>query len=1769
MRMRMRVLSKVFAVLYLIVSVFSLAVIPVLASVPTHYDSKPFLYIEGDAASLSKWNAIKAELPKRANGSTPDPVLSINKGSTTLKYPFNFSIWNTFRIVGYGDYSSVAGNRFKCGYQLLNPGDSFPTEYFDDGHFSESLSKVSCSDHGSACPSKTGSTVKGEWQYLGFDTVGNRVSNMYFRNDANVTKFDERNWIKEPWSASNIGVTKLTSFNPNDITAQRTYFNAFAYDAEQITTRKWINNTLAGWGPSGEAAVPLVGNRYDTEVYKYLYVQSAPTVMQPGSGRMWHQRPSSVWYQTISVPRLTGAVEPQMPNTNIAITQFSPESIMIPESRDVDDKNIKFAVTVEAKLNDENYYGDSMLMTTWYTRRELANWDFTLTTNVGGVTLTQTKIAPMAIYSQPNGNKGKTNFTFDLPLSVVRAAGGNVVVTVTATPRMQNNRLGIKAQMVKSSAGESVFTPADFPDISVVLPDDVNLDNAISEIAFDNIKFTGAVDNTDMANVNSVKVYVNGSEISYTDFFTGNYTFPRTTDRNGYLAQVDVIYNIHREYTKVGDDGNNHIVAEDDDWRTSDVVYVYPTTPNAHFDLTSNSFKANRKIMVTNDSPSANIALVMQAYPITSYRWSYGGDTSILKFGSNTDLQKELLYKAPGSYAISLEAQNTLGQWSDPYTVEFAVLEDITPAVELNLSDSVTARGEPLKAWNYAVSSTDGDTIASATIELWYDANNDGTVDQKLQTWNGLGDDGICQLEDFPIYTPDKLGYYKYIIKATEEFVGVTGQDTLSQYVTAADKMTKIYEMEWWVDNYQPMADLFINTPIVRPDVDVVLMLDSSLNDVIRQQIIDSRMSMQNWLIGKNVLPTMTIFDNKTYVYTQPASTTRTTGTSYPSGSVAYESNGYSGTLTRTSVSDNGGYQDRGSYQSQTETKSVSDSASQSGSVCLVCSPGGAPAQYSTSAGRSYSDSQGFSGYMPLSSYNYNGYTDPGSKCSTHKTSSLYYYSRSWSWSGTASRTVSVWVPNIQWISNYLGYYSGTIYKNVKQAYIDPFSGESYKYVLYISDNTISDTADFDKVVSQSDAKVYLAGKPAANGQRSSDEFFDTTGKDLTTVIDEMLNKIALSAPAIEQVVLVQNQAFEINIGEDDIEADTIVARDYQIVHDENWFDTPTGHEAGTQAEFDDAGWIASLPMTSFGNVGRYDIYYRVKDDPSASPLFDDFSYYSGNTQLTILVHRIPIADAILDWTYNTTTGTVDTIWVDKSYDWDHISQDNKGIIDRKIMFRKNGGAWQYFIPDTLDYNATYDVQYTVRDEEGAWSAPWIKTFTLDSNPQFAANARTVDPSFSLASIPASETLELYNIWTRQPNNVRLETDLLAHVSGLPALINTAFTQGVTGTKSLQDINWNNVSIQIPSVFPDGPRTLSISAVDTTNGARRTITFPVNVSTPINLVPALSPDVTLTSNQNNVITATTTKYPSTTTVVMQYGTAYASGTRSLTGTTSGNSKSWTYTYAMPSNVPDGIYTARFISTNPSGKSETRDVQYRALRNRAPVVAIYGTTPTLLYEGDDVILRFNASDPDLDNLSCNVTITRGASTVWSGSIASTPSGSAYTTINLATMQDIPIGSYVATVTATDPYGATASATHPFTVSGLSISGSVSHAPLWDQHRISYNTGAAAAGRTIRAANVFFPGENFILHADTTLISNGSNVVANSVQVSLAGTTFSTNLTKTGVNAFDGELWDSTMMNWTDRQCDFIFTVTYSNGTIKQDTETVFIVDDEYWRLHRLF
>ena len=1156
-----------------------------------------------------------------------------------------------------------------------------------------------------------------------------------------------------------------------------------------------------------------------------------------------------------------------------------------------------------------------------------------------------------------------------------RNATGTLLFTIKAAPQNQ--------EPPQEPPPEAIEEP---PPPPVIIEPDCHIPHP----GFDIVPYP-AYDNTDLSQVLSRKVYINGDEVDDVEFFSGNYIFG---DGNDGIKKIDVIYESMDEITS----------------STTQWAYIYDTKPTAQYKL-EGAFKENRKLLASENCASGNTQIVLDKYPIVSYNWKFisiDGESSSLKQRTPTsDKYREFLYKKPGVYRLELTVTNTLGRVSKPYTLDFVIYEDTPPAIEMNIWNGVLTRGEELKL-HYSASSVDNDSIALKTLQLYYDSNNDGECDQLVKTFP----DG-----EFAGYAPDKLGKYRLVATATEEF----GQETLPEYTTVADKKKKTAESEFWVDNLVPMTDIYVNVPVVKPEIDLYVMMDKNLNESIKQYITANRINFNNFLRTKNILPKVETWDMKTYEYSQSVSDTYRSGESYPPSSILYSSGGYSGTLylEPDSTVDNGEDRDFGSWDTKTESKEFTRSHSNTiteewwdGSLYRTTESDPEPSSYDV-------DEDGYSGSIPQVSrdgpynrkvdnyysdrefiihhsntvtdcYNdgklvYSSNSDPapssyyinedgysgyiyrddteGPYNEKHWFEGQYeYYEKTWvavfrgtlskihawdihetyisTYRGTLTKSKQVWVPDMRWVSDYIGYYSGIVYKYVRQPYSNPFRATSDKYVVYISDGNINELTDLGMVMSKADARLILVGANSIRNQMAHDHYI-SRDKPMEQIMQEVLDYIAINSPAIEKhYVLAGVDIFDIKAIDFDDENDPIIERKFQYVQDANYFDNPTGMENFAAASFsENSNWV-DTKVGKFNEVGEFRIFRRIKDQPSPDPNFANYSYFSGTPELRVYAHRKPIAKASLEWDYDNSKGVYKTRWVCQSYDFDHqYSREDKGIAERKIMFRRTGGEWYYYVPEELS-SGTYELQYYVKDIEGAWSDPFAMNFTLLSAPsiQFDAKLCTKDSKFSLNNIPASEDLEVYDAWTRYPYNVKLEMALYNGSIRISPVKSVNYSSS-TGVKTGNDIQWNSISYQVPNTIKDGTYTFKVEAVDTNNSSIQAVkSFSVMVNTPINLVPSM-PETVMTGNTAD-IKAATEKYASVTRVAMFYGTSYEQNLE-LSSVLQEDMKEWSNKYTIPSNIPEGVYTARFISTTQNGKSEMKDATFKVETLKISKVTIEG------------------------------------------------------------------------------------------------------------------------------------------------------------------------------------------------------------------------------------
>ena len=225
----------------------------------------------------------------------------------------------------------------------------------------------------------------------------------------------------------------------------------------------------------------------------------------------------------------------------------------------------------------------------------------------------------------------------------------------------------------------------------------------------------------------------------------------------------------------------------------------------------------------------------------------------------------------------------------------------------------------------------------------------------------------------------------------------------------------------------------------------------------------------------------------------------------------------------------------------------------------------------------------------------------------------------------------------------------------------------------------------------------------------------------------------------------------------------------------------------------------------------------------------------------------------------------------------------------------------------------------------------------------------------------------------------------------------------------------------------------------------------------------------------------------------------------------------------------------------------------------PPVVDFTWTPLLIFEGDNVFLRNLSYDPNGDPLTYLWTVFDPT-----GNVAQ------FTTKDVSLNRVLP-GTYWVTLRAWDPGGLTDAVTKSLAVNPLDIKGYVNHTPEWNANRIRYNRYYSGTDDLPRSSNMFWAGEKFILHSDTT-DTTGSTTQAQSVRVDFLYNGLWVNLNPdAGRTAWAGELWREDFANIPDGTYTFRFTATYSNGIVRTDDVPIIIQGSwqDYYRFHRVW
>lgn len=251
---------------------------------------------------------------------------------------------------------------------------------------------------------------------------------------------------------------------------------------------------------------------------------------------------------------------------------------------------------------------------------------------------------------------------------------------------------------------------------------------------------------------------------------------------------------------------------------------------------------------------------------------------------------------------------------------------------------------------------------------------------------------------------------------------------------------------------------------------------------------------------------------------------------------------------------------------------------------------------------------------------------------------------------------------------------------------------------------------------------------------------------------DEKTLAINVSYRLRNKSFILINTPVDISTSYTDYEGDSKYQERYRYDHNPYFFDNSMGI-------IWDSGLWRSDRYTSFPYSGLYTATFQARDNPKSDDRFDDYRLWSRDnlSSMTYHVHRKPIAlfSAKLAW------GSLQL--TDSSYDLDHITAVNKGIIDWQWQYKKSDS--EIWIdgqpPAQLPGSGPYDIRLRVRDMDGekgvgVWSdwcqrtvgaasnLPPVALFTVNPNIVSYRKATTItDKSFD----PDNDPLDVY-YWT-------------------------------------------------------------------------------------------------------------------------------------------------------------------------------------------------------------------------------------------------------------------------------------------------------------------------------------------------------------------------------------------------------------------------------------
>lgn len=336
--------------------------------------------------------------------------------------------------------------------------------------------------------------------------------------------------------------------------------------------------------------------------------------------------------------------------------------------------------------------------------------------------------------------------------------------------------------------------------------------------------------------------------------------------------------------------------------------------------------------------------------------------------------------------------------------------------------------------------------------------------------------------------------------------------------------------------------------------------------------------------------------------------------------------------------------------------------------------------------------------------------------------------------SGTITDTLPINAVNVDTIKNksfsknndkYLIYVSdgtGNSFENGQGSYY-AFGDLDNSFMNYLLKNSFTNYAvtpgsNYDYRLPQSGSNQTLTISQLVGSSLDGGKLFDVG--QIQSALDDIKAKYTKASLLGEVNYICTDESLTYNKSYSDAEndpqdknSDGAPVERWRYDHDPNIYENSSGYIENNHE------WI-DKPITSFDKTGEYKITYQAKDDTSARIPLGLFKMWStGENQLILRVHHRPIAD----FSMALKSGTLNLNIKDNSYDLDHESTKDKGIVNREFKWKLDTDAsWTNGMPpSTVQMSKTYEVAERVQDmdgnnNQGAWSHWTIKTITIGQN---------------------------------------------------------------------------------------------------------------------------------------------------------------------------------------------------------------------------------------------------------------------------------------------------------------------------------------------------------------------------------------------------------------------------------------------------------------------